>query len=120
MREKPETDDMMVRPRWRYIEWHGWNLIAFGWIAVGIVAGLVTNLVCAPWLRGVHLNGTVGVAVGVAVIVADLICRWRDPEPTGWRRYFSSIAGGAVLIVPAWIIGLWIVATGVVILLGRA
>ncbi len=124
MNEERESDDvMMYRPRWRCIFWCGWNLLALGWIGVGVVVGLVTNLVCQSWLswlRDVQLTGTVAVAVGVSVILADLICRWRDLEPTGWRRYFSPFAGGAVVFVPAWVLGLWIAATGMVVLVGKA
>jgi hypothetical protein len=120
MSEEPASNETMPRPGWRYIDWHGWNLLALGWIGIGIVVGFLTNLICTPRLRDVKLSGTVAIAFGVSVVVADLICRWRDPEANRWRRYVSRDAGGAVLFVPSWLIGLWIVGTGIVTLLVRA
>ena len=107
MSEERESDGViMPRPGWRYIYWCGWNLLALGWIGVGVVVGLVTNLVCQSWLRDVQLTGTVAVAVGVSVILADLTCRWRDLEPTGWRAVFADRGrGGAVRPgVGAWVV----------------
>jgi hypothetical protein len=34
MSEEPMSDDVMPRPGWRYITWHGWNLLALGWIGI--------------------------------------------------------------------------------------
>jgi hypothetical protein len=123
MSEEPESENMTLRPRWREIEWHGWNLLALGWMFMGFVVGFVTGFVCSvftPWLRNEQLHGTVAIAVGVSVVIADVICRTRDPETKGWRRYVSPSAGGAVLFVPAWFIALWIIGTGVLTALGKA
>jgi hypothetical protein len=119
MREYPESDDMISRPGWRYIEWRGWNLLALGWLLLGIVVALVTNVVCAHRLRDVQHNGTVAIAAGVSVIAADLLCRWRDPEPSAWRRYVSAESGGAVLFIPAWLIAFWVVVGGIVTMAGK-
>ena len=89
---------------------------------MGFIVAFVTGFVCSvftPWLRVQQLHGTVAVAFGVSVVIADMICRTRDPETKGWRRYLSPYAGGAVLFVPAWFIALWIIVTGILITLGK-
>ena len=120
MNEHPESDDLMPLPGWRYILWNGWNLLAIGWLFIGALVGLVTNLVCSPLLRDGRMNGAVAIAFGVALVVADLIWRWRDARDNGWRRYVSPIAGGAVLLIPSWLIGSWVVAAGIATLLVKA
>lgn len=123
MSEEPELEEMTLRPRWRDVEWCGWNLLALGWMLMGFVVGFVTGYVCSvftPWLRDQQLHGTVATAVGVSVVIADIICRTRDPETIGWRRYVSPFAGGAVLSIPAWFIAMWIIVTGILTALGKA
>jgi hypothetical protein len=123
MSEEPATENITLRPRWRGVEWHGWNVLALGWMVMGFAVGSVTGIacsVCIPWLRDEQLHGTVAIAVGVSVVIADIICRARDPETKGWRRYLSPSAGGAVVFVPAWFIALWIIGTGILTTLGKA
>lgn len=121
MSDERETDDLMPRPGWRYVLWFGWNLLALAWIGVGIVVGALTNAVCSPVLQnGQQLQGAVSIAVGVAVVVADIICRSRDSECHGWRGFVSPFAGGALAFIPAWLIALGIIATGIATVLGKA
>ena len=113
---------MGSRPGWKYALWiGGWNFLALAWIGVGAAVGIAAFYLCSPWLRKApQLNGAVSTAVGVAVVAADLIWRHRDPDSEGWTRYVSPLSGGAVVFIPAWLIGFGIIATGVATLFGAA
>ena len=113
---------MNERPSWRYIYWAGWNVLALAWIVVGAVGGLLTEFVVCPLLRGRQLRtAAIAIGVGLAVLAADLICRWRDRVETGPSRLISADAGGtAFFFVPAWLLGIGIIATGIAFALGVA
>jgi hypothetical protein len=113
---------MNERPAWRYIYLAGWNVLALAWILVGAVSGLFTEFVVCPLLRGRQLRtAAIAIGVGLAVLTADLTCRWRDRVERGPSRLVSGEAGGtAFFFVPAWVIAIGIIATGVAFALGVA
>ena len=122
MSEERQPDDFgLTRPGWRYALWFGWNFLALAWFGVGILIAIIAEFAFAPWLgNGDRIHGAVAISVGVAVIVADLICRTVDQEAKGWTRYVSPFAGGAVICIPAWLVGIGIAATGIATVLGMA
>jgi hypothetical protein len=112
---------MQDRPKWRYVWFRGWNYLAIAWVLVGLVAGAVASRVLQAWnLTTIQHSGIVAVVVGVVVIVADAVCRMRDRHSTGVSRFTSRDAGGAVLVVPSWLLGVVIVVTGAAVMFGWA
>ena len=122
MNEEHQPDDFrLTRPGWRYALWFGWNFLALAWVGVGIIVGVVAQFAFAPWLgNDDRLQGAVTISVGVAVFVADVICRTVDRDARGWRRYASPFAGGAIIFIPAWLIAIGLVATGIAVVFGKA
>jgi hypothetical protein len=112
---------MEDRPRWRY-HWHGgWNYLAMAWGLIGLVAGAAASWLLEAWnLTTTQHSGIVAVVVGLVVIVADAICRGRDRHSAGVSRFTSPDAGGAVLVVPSWLLGVGIVVTGAAVMFGWA
>jgi hypothetical protein len=110
---------MEDRPTWRYV-WHGgWNYVAMAWVLVGLVAGTVASRVLQAWnLTTTQHSGIVALVVGLVVIVADAVCRMRDRHSTGISRFTSPDAGGAVLMVPSWLLGVGILVTGTAVMFG--
>ena len=122
MDEDPLPDNFeRTRPGWRYVLWFGWNFLALAWVGVGIIAAIVAQFAFAPLLRnGDRIQGATAVSVGIAVFAADFICRSLDREASGWKRYVSPFAGGAIILIPAWLLAIGIVATGIAVLIGKA
>ncbi len=112
---------MSSRPAWRYRTWRHWNYLALVWLLVGIMAGLIASWACSRWyLSTKQHSGAVAIVVGLVVFVADVVCRMRDWELTGASRFIAPEAGGAVLSIPVWTIAIFIVGTGIAVLIGAA
>jgi hypothetical protein len=112
---------MQDRPKWRYVWIRGWNYLAIAWVLVGLVAGAAASSVLTAWnLATTRHHYIVAVVVGLAIIVADAVCRLRDRHSTGVSRFISPDAGGAILVVPSWLLGVGIVVTGAALIFGWA
>ena len=107
------------RPTWRYVWWNGWNYLAMAWMLVGGATAAVASGVLASWdLTTNRHHGAVTIVAGLAILLADIVCRLWDRQATGVSRFISPHAGGAVLAIPSWLIAVGIVGTGIAVLFG--
>ena len=97
----------------------GWNFLALAWLGLGILIGIATFFAFSPWTRRDHaVTGVVAIAAGAAVAIADPLWRSREESPNTWR-FLSPFSGGAVFfVIPAWLVGIGVAATGIVAFMG--
>ncbi len=98
-----------------------WNNLAKLAVFVGFVAGIASYFALAT-LRG-ETDVVKGIAIlvgGVTVIAFDVAYRHRNNRDAGAVRYWHPDAGGALLILPIWVVGIMAIVGGAsVIFSGR-
>jgi hypothetical protein len=88
-------------------------------ILAAIFAGPLAHEVLSRFMRpGVLVDGLAWVSAGLTLFSVDLIWRFREKEPEGWARFFSSWAGGCVRVWPIWAIGLTVIVLGALFAMG--
>lgn len=79
-----------------------YNMIALGWVVLGLAAGVILNLL----LFGSINSDRMLFFGGPFIILADMLYRIR----VGEGKWFSPNSGGHIFYIPMWIVGiLWVV-----------
>jgi hypothetical protein len=96
-----------------------WNIDALLLLLIGISTGVVGWFVLSALLGdGNRTKGILALLIGCVVTAVDTFWRYRRraQSPRWWL--VSQSVGGTVFVFPGWILGLWIVGTGIAFLAG--
>jgi hypothetical protein len=93
--------------------------LGFAMCVGGVFAGPVAYELLSTFMsKGVVLEGIAWTVCGITLVAADIICRYRETEPSGIARYFSPDAGGVIKTWPIWFLGAGIIILGILYSLG--
>jgi hypothetical protein len=99
---------------------HGSNPLAAAFV---LIAALVATAAWFPvsWQFGDTLfSQMVAFGIGgVAMIICDLIYRARQRDTAALLRFVSPVAGGSILLLPSWILGIGTIAVATYIYLSE-